>query len=87
MTAYQNPPRSTSHRRTRPPTRPPTRRPRLEPATVLIALAVVLGSTGFAFTLLPGAGGPGVVVLIGAGLLLLHGLHLSVRADLDTLSE
>lgn len=85
MTTYQSPPRSTSARRTRSPSRPPTRRPRPESATVLIALAVVLGSIGFALTLLPGAGGPGVAVLIGAGLLLLGGLHLSVRADLDTL--
>lgn len=78
---------STIDRISRPPTRPRTRRRRSarrgpDLSILLTLLALVLGSTGFGLTLLPGGGTGGLAVLVAAGVLLLAGLERSVREDL-----
>ena len=78
---------TTSQKTPRPPVRPPTRSRGPDPSIALVLLAVVLGSTGFALTLLPGAGPAGLAVLLLAGVLLVVGLDRSVREELDTLRD
>ena len=77
MTTLQKP--------TRPPTRPPRDpRPRGPSAMLLVALAVLLLSTGYGLTLHPELADLGPLVLVPAAVLLLVGLNGTLRDDLDT---